>query len=81
MKYKLELGQISSKREKWMKVPELKWIDRLTEELQKPIERSFSNREVIVNDIDHTWSADLVDMRFFYRKNNGIKYFDIYCDI
>ena len=50
--------------------------------MHKSIKRKFQKRPVIVVRIDDTWSADLVDMSFFFAKfNKGIKYILIIIDI
>ena len=46
----------------------------LAEELHKPISRKFKKRRVLVNGIDRTWAADLVDMQAFSKFNHGVKY-------
>ena len=46
----------------------------MAEELHRPIKRKFPKRRVIVNDVDDTWSADLVDMQAFSKENKGTKY-------
>jgi hypothetical protein len=54
--------------------PEVTWNVKLANELHRPIKRKFPKRRVIVNDVDDTWSADLVDMQAFSKDNKGIKY-------
>ena len=49
-------------------------LKSLAEELHKPIKRKFKKRRVLVNGIDTTWAADLVDMKAFSKFNRGIKY-------
>ena len=52
----------------------MSWTDQLAEELHKPIKRQFVKRRVISDGIDDIWSADLVDMQWSSKYNNGIKY-------
>ena len=50
------------------------WVQRLADELHKPIKRNCVPRRGIVNKIDEIWSADLVGMQEFSKWNKGIKY-------
>ena len=65
-KYKLGLGLKKPKN--------IKWSDKLAEELHKPIIRKFPLRRVMVNVPNETWSADLVDMREFSNDNKDYNY-------
>ena len=71
--------RIVDPKEASKKAPE--WRNKLAEELHRPIKRKFPKRRVIVNDIDDTWSADLVDMQAFSKDNKGIKYLLTVIDI
>ena len=52
----------------------MSWKNKLADELHKPIKRKFPRRRVIVNGIDDTWSADLIDMKVFSKFNKGYQY-------
>lgn len=59
----------------------MSWSDQLATELHKPVIRKFPRRRIYVPHIDHTWAADLVDMREFSKWNKGIKYILTVIDI
>ena len=40
----------------------------------QPVNRKFKRRRVIANGVDHSWSADLVDMQWGSQENKGFKY-------
>ena len=46
----------------------------LAEEFDKPIQRKFKKRRVLVNGIHRLWAAELVDMQAFSKFNRGVKY-------
>ena len=54
---------------------------KLALELHKPIKRKFKKRRVLVNGIDRTWAADLVDMQAFSKFNQGVQYLLAVIDI
>ena len=57
------------------------WQEELAEELHKPIRRNFTRRRVIVDHIDETWCADLVEMQKFSKWNKGYRYLLMVLDI
>ncbi|XP_065665405.1 uncharacterized protein LOC136086839 [Hydra vulgaris] len=59
----------------------LKWTDKLANELHKPVVKYFRKRKVIVNGIDEIWAADLVDMQSFSKFNDGLKYLLMVIDV
>ena len=38
---------------------DLRWEEKLADELHKPIKRNFKKRRVIVNNVDDIWCSDL----------------------
>ena len=46
-------------------------MEDLSEELNKPVIQKFQRKKTIVNHIDHTHSADLVDMKMYSKINKG----------
>ena len=65
-KYKLGLGSKTGKS--------TRWVDKLAEELHKPITKKVPLRRVMVSGPNETWSADLIDMREFSKDNKGYNY-------
>ena len=59
----------------------VKFTNKLTEELYKPVTTKFQRRRVNVKAVDEIWAADLIDMQSFSKENNGIKYFITVIDI
>ena len=52
-----------------------RWLSsQLTYTLHKPVRHRFLKRSVKVNGIDEQWQADLVDMQFAEKQNDGFKY-------
>ena len=52
-----------------------RWLEsQLTYTLHKPVQRNFNKRVVLVNGLDEQWQADLVDMQFAEKVNDGVKY-------
>ena len=43
-------------------------------EIHKPVRKNFQRRNVIMKGIDDNWQADLLDMRFCSKENDGYKY-------
>ena len=37
--------------------------EELADELHKPVKRKFQRRQVLVNEIDDVWAADLVELQ------------------
>ena len=56
-------------------------MEKLAEELHKPVRRKFQRRRVQVRGIDEIWAADLVDMQAFSKFNRGFKYLLAVIDI
>ena len=56
-------------------------INRVSDELYKPVTRKFQRSRVNVNGVDEIWAADLIDMQAFSKDNNGIKYLLTVIDI
>ena len=48
--------------------------DPLTDELHRPIKKTFEKRQVFAKKVDDIWAADLVDMKYYSRTNKGYKY-------
>ena len=42
--------------------------------LHRPVRTKFKKSRVFVQNVDDQWQADLVDMQFNARKNNGYRY-------
>ena len=59
----------------------LKFTDKLAEELYKPVTTKFQRKRVNVNGIDDIWAADLIYVQPFSKDNNGIKYLLTVIDI
>ena len=57
------------------------WQQQLADELHKPIKRNFTQQLVIVNHVDETWAADLVEMQQFSKWNKGYKYLITVIDV
>ena len=57
------------------------WIERLADELHKPIKRNFPQRRVVVKHIDNTWCSDLVEMQKFSKWNKGYRYLLMVLDV
>jgi hypothetical protein len=57
-----------------MSVTKEQYLQQLEVELHKPVKKNFPRRRVYVPHVDHTWSADLVDMKGLSRKNRGFKW-------
>ena len=51
-----------------------KWNEELADELHKPVKRKFQRRQVLVNEIDDVWAADLVEMQEWSKVNKGYRY-------
>ena len=50
------------------------WQQKSGDEVQKPIRRNFTRWHVIVDHIDGTWCAHLVEMQRFSKWNKGYQY-------
>ena len=50
------------------------WGEELADELHKPVKRKFQRRQVLVNEIDDVWGADLVEMQEWEKVNKGYRY-------
>ena len=59
----------------------MKWIEKLADELHKPIRRNFPRRRVVVKHIDDTWCSDLVEMQKFSKWNKGYRYLLMVLDV
>ena len=57
------------------------WTNELTDELHKPVRRKFRKRRVFAKDVDSIWAADLVDMQYYARTNQGYKYILMVIDV
>jgi len=57
------------------------WKIELADELHKPVKRKFPWCQVISNRIDQIWSADLVEMQKFSKRNKGYRYLLMVIDI
>ena len=57
------------------------WADELTDELHKPVRRKFRKRIVFAKNVDSIWAADLVDMQYYARTNQGYKYILMIIDV
>ena len=57
------------------------WTDELTDELHKPVRKNFRKRIVFAKDVDSIWAADLVDMQYYARTNQGNKYILMVIDV
>ena len=42
--------------------------------MHKPLKRKFQRRQVLVNEIDDVWAADLVEMQEWKNVNKGYRY-------
>ncbi|XP_065645501.1 uncharacterized protein LOC136075975 [Hydra vulgaris] len=60
---------------------EVKWSDKLANELHRPVVKHFRKRKVIVNGIDEVWAASLIDMKSFSKFNDCIKYLLMVIDV
>ena len=69
------------KNQKKLLSKEISWQQQLAEELHKSIKSNFTRRHIIVDHIDETWSADLVDMQSFNKWNKGHKYLLMVIDV
>ncbi|XP_065665648.1 uncharacterized protein LOC136087070 [Hydra vulgaris] len=56
-----------------MGLKDLKWTDKLANELHRPVVKHFKNRKVIVNRTDEILATDLVDMKSFSKLNDERK--------
>ena len=50
------------------------WSEVLADELHKPFKRKFQRRQVLVNEIDDVWAADLVELQEWKNVNYGYRY-------
>ena len=57
------------------------WTNELTDELHKPVRRKFRKRTVFTKNVDSIWAADLVDMQYYARTNQGFKYILMIIDV
>ena len=57
------------------------WTNELTDELHKPIRKKFRKRIVFAKNVDSIWAADLVDMQYYARTNQGYKYILMIIDV
>ena len=51
---------------------DLRWEEKLADELHKPIKRNFKKRRVIVHNVDDIWCSDLVEMQKLSKWNINI---------
>src|SRR4051812_42140709 len=47
------------------------YLAQLSKELHKPVKKKFDKREILVPEMDHTWSCDLADMSHWKKENHG----------
>ena len=57
------------------------WTNELTDELHKPIRKKIRKRIVFAKNVDSIWAADLVDMQYYARTNQGYKYILMIIDV
>jgi hypothetical protein len=57
-----------------MSITKEQYLEQLEIELHKPVKKNWRRQKVYVPHLDHTWSADLVDMKGLSRKNKGFKW-------
>ena len=58
------------------------WLkSQLTYTLHRPVVRRFRTSRVFVQNIDDQWQADLVDMQFCWRQNDGFRYLVTVIDV
>jgi hypothetical protein len=57
-----------------MSVSKEDYLKQIEVELHRKLWKNFRRRKVHVPYLDHTWSADLVDMKSLSRQNKGFKY-------
>ena len=53
----------------------------LAEELHKPVIRKFEKRKVHSPFVDNIWGADLADMQFINKFNEGIRFTYVFFDV
>jgi hypothetical protein len=53
---------------------EVRWTDKLADELHKPVRRHFRKRRVLVRGIDAVWAVDLIDMQHYAKDNDNFKF-------
>ena len=58
----------------WNESRNKSWNEELADELHKPVKRKFQRRQVLVNEIDDLWAADLVEMQEWKKVNKGYRY-------
>ena len=63
MQTKAYLGFGLSDRKIFKKRKKASWSEELADELHKPIKRKFQRRQVLMNEIDVVWAADLVELQ------------------
>ena len=63
-----------AKTRRWLK-------SQLTYTLHRPAVRRFRTSRVVVQNIDDQWQADLVDMQFCWRQNDGFRYLVTVIDV
>ena len=56
-------------------------MEDLSEELNKLVTHKFQRNKTIVNYIDHIHSADLIDMKMYFKINKGYNYIFTNIDI
>ena len=59
----------------------LRWEEKLADELHKPIKRNFRKRRVIVHNVDDIWCSVLVEMQKLSKWNKGYKYLLMVLDL
>ena len=63
LRFGVELKKIKKlEKASWNK-SDSSWNEELADELHKPLKRKFQRRQVLVNEIDDVWAADLVEMQ------------------
>lgn len=56
-------------------------MDRVAQELHKPVKRKFPRRPIVAQAVHDIWAADLVDMQTYSYYNSGYKYLITIIDI
>jgi hypothetical protein len=53
---------------------EVRWTDKLADELHKPVRRHFRKRRVLVRGIDAVWAVELIVMQHYSKNNDNFKF-------
>jgi hypothetical protein len=52
---------------------EVRWTDKLANELHKPVRRHFRKRRVMIRGIDAVWAVDLIDRQHYAKDNDNYR--------